>query len=180
MNLPNKLTVLRFLLIPVLLFFVMHKYFVVSICLFLVISLTDFFDGFLARKYKLVTSLGALLDQLADKFLIISVFIAFLQLGFISFVNVIIIIFREFLVTSLRLVASQNNITISVDKSGKLKTLLQILTIFWILFMQIIKYQNFILQIIEKVLVIFMVCVTIFSCIRYFIKYFKYKNKGRL
>lgn len=126
MNTPNKLTLLRIILVPFFIFFLLMTPIpgnhVIALVIFILASLTDLFDGKLARKYGLVTNFGKFLDPLADKVLVISALICFLDLGWCGSVAVIIIIAREFLVTSLRLVAVDNGTVIAASKWGKLKT----------------------------------------------------------
>ena len=134
MNLPNKLTILRIILVPFLLVMLynINDSFLMS-CLsagmFLLISFTDMLDGKIARKYNLITDFGKFLDPLADKILVTSVMIAFIDMGYISSLAVIIIIIREFLVTSLRLVAASSNTVIAASNLGKLKTVIQMIVL---------------------------------------------------
>ena len=138
MNTPNKLTVLRILLVPVLLatmFLIPENLYcgwvasLVNAALFGLISLTDMLDGKLARKHNLITNFGKFLDPLADKILVVSVLVAFISMGYISSLVVIIVIIREFAVTSLRLIAASDNVVIAASPFGKLKTVFQIITI---------------------------------------------------
>lgn len=139
MNLPNKLTLLRFILIPFILFCMLPPHILgvhallasglgvlLAWFLFSVASLTDFFDGHLARKYNIVSNFGKLLDPIADKVLILSVWIAFVQLGYIHAIWPIVIMLREFLVTGIRLLALEQGRVIAASISGKMKTVLQI------------------------------------------------------
>ena len=106
MNTPNKLTVLRMVLIPFFLFFLLfdlpHHY-LYALILFAAASFTDFLDGYLARRDGIVTDFGKFLDPVADKLLVTSALICFIELGFASSIVVVIIIAREFIVTSLRI-----------------------------------------------------------------------------
>jgi CDP-diacylglycerol--glycerol-3-phosphate 3-phosphatidyltransferase len=106
-------------------------YTILALVIFFVASITDFFDGHIARKSKTVTSLGIFLDPLADKLLISSAFICFLYIPYlkISAWMVIAIISREFLITGLRSIAAYRSVIIPADKSGKFKTTLQIVVI---------------------------------------------------
>jgi len=138
MNLPNKLTVLRIFLVPVFLFFLLvtsipqHALF--AFLAFVAASVTDWLDGSIARKQNLITTFGKFLDPLADKILVLAAMIAFIPLGFCSAVAVIIVITREFAVTSLRLVAASDGVVIAAGKSGKVKTAVQMVCIVAILF----------------------------------------------
>ena len=109
MNTPNKLTMLRVMLVPVFLVFLMVSRipynFLYALAIFIAASLTDLLDGYLARKNNQVTTFGKFLDPLADKVLVLSAMICFIQLELASSVAVVIVIAREFMVTSLRLVA---------------------------------------------------------------------------
>lgn len=140
MNLPNKLTILRVLMIP---FFVLFFYlnftahYFVALAVFALAAITDFFDGYLARKYHLVTNLGKFLDPIADKVLVLTAFIILLtkpevftaNLGDWAFVaagcGVAIILARETIVSGFRMVAADAGIVIAADKIGKYKTATQ-------------------------------------------------------
>ena len=134
MNLPNKLTVLRVLLIP---FFVWaalgdpvpgySKY--IAVLIFIVASLTDLLDGKIARKYGLVTNFGKFMDPLADKLLVCAALICLVSCGMLSAWMVIIIISREFIISGFRLVASDNGVVIAANYWGKFKTTFQMLMI---------------------------------------------------
>jgi CDP-diacylglycerol--glycerol-3-phosphate 3-phosphatidyltransferase len=101
--------------------------------LFLFFGLTDFLDGFFARKYGQETKLGAALDHIADKFLIFSALVALLAAGKISYVLVIVLIGREFFMMSLREIALENHVKIKVSPWGKLKTVIHIMFITWLI-----------------------------------------------
>lgn len=143
MNLPNKLTLFRIILVP---FFVMvllipgisHHYLWAGI-LFGVAALTDHFDGRLARKNNQVTTFGKFLDPLADKILVISALVCFIQLGLAETWCVLLIIAREFMVTSIRLVAVDSGKVIAANNWGKTKTVSQIVAIVVILLLQYIQ-----------------------------------------
>jgi len=146
MNTPNKLTVLRILLIPVFLVFLMidsiPHHFLWALILFAVASLTDLVDGKLARRYNMVTDFGKFLDPLADKMLVTSALICFVELGLTPSVAVVVIVFREFLVTSLRLVASGSGKVVAANIWGKLKTTVQMSGIVGILFFSELQYAG--------------------------------------
>lgn len=135
MNLPNKLTVLRVILIP---------FFVISLlafngsvqllrflaaAIFIVASLTDLLDGKIARKYNLVTNFGKFMDPLADKLLVCSALICLIQLGQIPAWMVIIIVSREFIISGFRLVAAEQGIVIAASYWGKWKTTFQMIAV---------------------------------------------------
>ena len=134
MNLPNKLTILRVIMIPFYVIFQMGylgggaaKY--VALALFIIASLTDFFDGKIARKYNLVTNFGKFMDPLADKLLVCSALICLIELDKIPSWMVIIIIAREFIISGFRLVASDNGVVIAASYFGKFKTTFQMLAV---------------------------------------------------
>lgn len=130
MNLPNKLTIFRVILIP---FFVClllmpntsgyNNY--IAVAIFIVASLTDFLDGKIARKYNLVTNFGKFMDPLADKLLVCSAMICLIQMNLLPAWIVVIIIAREFIISGFRLVASDNGVVIAANYWGKFKTVSQ-------------------------------------------------------
>ena len=139
MNLPNKLTVARILLVPffvaaLLIDFPLNN--LVALALFGAASLTDMFDGKIARKHGLITDFGKFADPLADKILVISALLCFVQLGLCDCVAVIIVLFREFVVTSIRLIAAARGKVIAANMWGKVKTVTQIVAIVCVLVMQ--------------------------------------------
>ena len=130
MNLPNKLTILRVLMIPFFVVFMLmditggaDKWIAVS--LFVIASLTDFLDGYIARKYNLVSNFGKFMDPLADKLLVGAAMICLVEMGRLPAWIVIIIISREFIISGFRLVASDNGIVIAASYWGKFKTVFQ-------------------------------------------------------
>ena len=133
MNLPNKLTIFRVILIPffvVLLLFDITAYDKwIALAIFIIASLTDFLDGHIARKYNLVTNFGKFMDPLADKLLVCSAMICLVELSRIPAWVVIIIIAREFIISGFRLVASDNGVVIAASYWGKFKTVFQMLMI---------------------------------------------------
>ena len=140
MNTPNKLTLLRIVMIvPFVVCMqaeeIPHR-FLLAFVLFVTASLTDMIDGHLARKYNLITDFGILMDPLADKLLVTSALICFVGLGMIPAVVAIIILSREFLVTSIRLVAAPKGRVIPADKWGKSKTICQMIWLSLLLLMQ--------------------------------------------
>ena len=139
-NIPNTLSLIRVFLAPLVLLFlslridipVTHELpdlswgDVLAAVVFIIASLTDAFDGYIARKYKLVTTLGKFIDPLADKVLVIAAMLALIELGRLPAWIVMVIITREFIVTGLRLVAAAEGVVIAASKGGKLKTCCQI------------------------------------------------------
>src|SRR5438105_8998278 len=130
MNLPNALTLIRIFLVPILVAVLLTKYDVkIAVAIFLGASLTDLLDGYLARKRGQVTTLGTLLDPVADKLLISSAFISLVQLQVVAAWVVVIIVGREFAVTGLRSIASAQGFTIDASDLGKMKMVTQVTAI---------------------------------------------------
>ena len=132
MNLANKITLLRILMSPlvvVLLYFPGPVTCALAALIFIFAAITDYADGYIARKYQYVTSMGKFLDPLADKLLISSVLIMLAALGWAPAWVVIVIIARELTVTGLRAIAMDAGLVLAADKFGKLKTVLQIIAI---------------------------------------------------
>ena len=128
MNLPNKLTILRVIMIPIFVIFMLvpitgsaDKW--IALALFIIASLTDLLDGYIARKYHLVTNFGKFMDPLADKLLVCSALICLVELCKIPSWVVIIIIAREFIISGFRLIASDNGVVIAASYWGKFKCL---------------------------------------------------------
>lgn len=149
MNLPNRLTVIRILMIPLILVFLLPlpeagltsawnafiaaNGHLIAFFLFALASLTDLADGKIARSRNLVTTLGKFLDPIADKMLIISVLIALVQTGRLSAIVAVIVIIREFVITGVRLIAVDKGVVIAAGQLGKVKTVSQIVAILIIL-----------------------------------------------
>ena len=139
MNLPNKLTTFRVILIPFFVFFLLAPYFegygnYIALVIFIVASLTDFLDGKIARKYNLVTNFGKFMDPLADKLLVCSALIALVDFDKVAAWIVIIIIAREFIISGFRLIASDNGIVIAASYWGKFKTTFQMIGVVLLIF----------------------------------------------
>lgn len=135
MNLPNKLTILRVIMIP---FFVLALLYnggqnqtlrYVAAAIFIIASLTDMLDGKIARKYNLVTNFGKFMDPLADKLLVCSALICLVELKELPAWMVIVIISREFIISGFRLVASDNGVVIAASYWGKFKTTFQMIAV---------------------------------------------------
>ena len=134
MNLPNKLTVLRVIMVPFFVFFMLtdvggaaNKW--IALAIFVIASLTDMLDGKIARKYNLVTNFGKFMDPLADKLLVCSAMICLIPSGKLPTAIVIVIIAREFIISGFRLVASDNGIVIAASYWGKFKTTFQMISV---------------------------------------------------
>ncbi len=168
-NVPNILTMSRILIIPVifaLLLFKKEIYGVYASVFFVLATFTDFIDGYIARKKKLVTNLGIFLDPLADKLLVITILVMLIPLNRIPAWIVAIIIFREIFVMGLRLVASEKGIVISAGNAGKWKTAFQMFGIFFLL----VYYEHFHINfgIIGLVLIYISIVFSIISSYEYF------------
>lgn len=137
MNLPNKLTLMRVLLIPVFLVFFLIPgipcHYLLAMIVFIAASITDALDGYLARKHNLVTNFGKFLDPLADKVLVMTALACFVDNQMIGVIPFLIIMMREFMVSGLRLVAANSGTVIAAGFWGKLKTAFTMVTIIAIL-----------------------------------------------
>lgn len=169
MNLPNKITLFRVILVPV---FVVLMLFgdgvvpynnIVSCVVFCVACISDFFDGYLARKWQLVTNFGKFMDPLADKLLVCSALIIFVELGYMPAWSVVIIIGREFIVSGVRLIAADNGTVIAANMLGKLKTNAQM---FMAIFM-ILNLNNQVFKVITAILFWASIILTIVSLVEY-------------
>lgn len=170
MNLPNKLTCLRMVMIP---FFVLFMYLsfpaarYIALVIFIAASLTDTADGYIARKYDLVTDFGKFMDPLADKLLVCSALICLVDSREIAGWVVIIIIAREFIISGFRLVAADNGIVIAASWWGKIKTIVQMALI-------IVMLLNVpALRTLEIILTVAAVILTVVSLIDYIRKNYK-------
>ncbi len=169
MTTANVITCIRILLIPIFMFAALSGgmvWSIVALFIFILASATDGVDGYIARKYNQITTLGKFLDPLADKLLVTSAILIFVQTGTISAVAATIIIAREFIVTSLRIVAMGAGQVIAAKFAGKLKTVVQIIVIS-ILFTPIAGIELFMFKV-SDLLVWLMVIVTVLSGIDYF------------
>ncbi|MEG0692061.1 MAG: CDP-diacylglycerol--glycerol-3-phosphate 3-phosphatidyltransferase [Oscillospiraceae bacterium] len=185
MNTPNKLTLLRVILVPVFLAFLMINQisynYIFALIVFSVASLTDMLDGHLARKNNQITTFGKFLDPLADKVLVISAMICFIELGLASSVAVVIIIAREFMVTSIRLVAlSSDGKVIAASILGKIKTVISMVAVIGTLALcalgQIITMPTWIdIPLISNVLMWGAAIITVISGLEYL-----FANKGSI
>jgi CDP-diacylglycerol--glycerol-3-phosphate 3-phosphatidyltransferase len=141
-NLPNKLTVLRIILVPFFVFFLLadfvpHRY-LFALIIFCAASYTDHLDGKIARRDHLITNFGKLMDPLADKILVVSALICLVKLDLASTVCVLLIMIREFAITSVRMLAVEQGRVIAANNWGKAKTVSQMVAIIAILLMQYI------------------------------------------
>lgn len=197
MNLPNKLSLLRIILIPVTLVFMLpvkiygfepaawnsfiadHGMLIAAV-IFIIASLTDFFDGQIARRRNLITDLGKFLDSLADKVLIVSVLLAFIALGRISPWFVFIIVLREFMISGIRMIASAKGVVMAAKMIGKVKTTTQMIAVIYMMFEPTLlkifgmdshyPLQTCAVTVIGDVLFIISVIMTVISGLDYLIK----------
>jgi CDP-diacylglycerol--glycerol-3-phosphate 3-phosphatidyltransferase len=169
-NLPNLLSLFRILLVPLLVAVLLTKFEgreVVGLVVFLLASLTDFLDGFLARRQKKVTRLGKLLDPAADKILTSAAFIALVELDLAPAWMVVVIVGREFAVSTLRSVIASEQIVVAATVSGKVKTITQIIAISAL----IIKHQLGQFSLIAPVMLWVALLASVYSGIEYFVRY---------
>lgn len=183
-NLPNRLTFFRMLMIPVVVLalyftketpeslFAYKKYLGHIACwIFVAASITDFFDGYFARKYNIVTVFGSFMDPIADKFLIVSSLIMLMALGRVHSVIVVILVLREMYMTSLRLLAMTEGINVPVSSMGKWKTTFQMIAT-----PMLMVYENFLglpLAVIGTVLMYIAALLSLWSAILYSISMIK-------
>lgn len=169
MNLPNKLSIVRVLCVPLIVFFMMmpdRTFQWIALVLFLLASLTDYLDGHIARKQGLITDFGRFIDPIADKLLVLSTMIMQVYQGFLPPWAVVIILARELSVDGLRLIAVTNNTVIAASKLGKIKTVSQMLLIIWIMVFQ----QSVFTHWSGLILFLFAVFMTLLSGVDYFRK----------
>ena len=186
MNTPNKLTVLRMVLVPVFVVFLLMQNIpfgaLLALVTFAAAAITDSLDGHLARKNNQITTFGKFLDPLADKLLVVSALICFIELELASSVAVLIIIAREFLVTSVRLVASGEGKVIAANIWGKLKTVSQMVVIIVVLALRAFADFGFLpaltayTGIISSVGIWVVAAVTVMSGITYLVDNIQYIN----
>lgn len=142
MNLPNRLTIWRIFLTVIFILVLFSHGLLAKICalvVFLIASLTDLYDGYLARKYHMITDFGKFMDPIADKILILSAFFAFIELELVPAWMVVIIVLRELIITGLRSMALMKKIVLPADEGGKNKTVSQMVAVFTILIFLVLK-----------------------------------------
>ena len=165
-HVPNTLTIIRFLLIPFIVACIFNGNFIAAFIIFTISGITDIADGFIARKFNLVSNFGKLMDPLADKLLVCSAMIALIDLDRIPAWVVIVIIAREFIISGFRLVASDNGIVIAAGWWGKIKTVCQM----FMVILLICDFGGSTVHIIENVLIYLALALTIISLIDYLVK----------
>lgn len=179
MNLPNKLTILRVFMIPVFIFAYFADFIpannIIALVIFVLASFTDMLDGKIARKYNLVTNFGKFMDPIADKLLVVSALICVLVRGkicpnlILSTTAVLIIIFREFIISGFREVAADSGVVIAASYFGKLKTVFQMVAI------GLMLADIEAIAIVKYIITGIAVALTVFSLVDYLTK-----NKGVL
>ncbi len=150
MNLPNKLTILRLILVPFMVVAFYLPYVVsafIALAIFLIASFTDFLDGYIARRDNLVTDFGKFMDPLADKALVLVALILIVDakiilMPYIASISLIVMLVRELVISGLRLVGANKGVVIAADKLGKIKTVVQILAISLILLMNALNFYE--------------------------------------
>ena len=177
MNTPNKLTIARIIMIPFFVAFLMYditgnadKW--IALAIFVIASLTDTLDGYLARKYHLVTNFGKFMDPLADKLLVCSALICFTATGQLAAWITIIIIAREFIISGFRLVAADNGVVIAASYWGKFKTAFQMTAVILLIF------NIPALTLVTNMVVVIAVALTIISLVDYVAKNIKILTEG--
>ncbi|HOQ16252.1 MAG: CDP-diacylglycerol--glycerol-3-phosphate 3-phosphatidyltransferase [Epulopiscium sp.] len=175
MNLPNKLTILRVIMIPLFLLILLTNWLpdpqkrIIAVIIFALASFTDYLDGYIARKNNLVTNFGKFMDPLADKLLVTSALISLVELGDLSAWIAILIISREFIITGFRLIAASDGIVIAASWWGKIKTVSQMLMIIIVL----LNINTTLFNYLEYLLMGAVILFTIISCIDYIAKNIK-------
>ena len=176
MNVPNKLTVIRICLTPIYLLLLLADFshhFLWAAAVFGVAAFTDFLDGQIARRQNLVTNLGKFLDPLADKTLTTAALIGILAIGQIDPWAITLILTREFMVTSIRLLAAKNGVVVAADIFGKAKTVAQFVSLRYM--MAALEFTTWnvapaaheTLLLIGRILIWISVALTILSGVRY-------------
>ncbi|HJB17150.1 MAG TPA: CDP-diacylglycerol--glycerol-3-phosphate 3-phosphatidyltransferase [Candidatus Blautia excrementipullorum] len=167
MNTPNKLTVGRMIMVPFLVLFLLtgwggaaNRY--ISLAIFVAASVTDWFDGYLARKNNLVTNFGKFMDPLADKLLVCSAMICLIELGRLPAWIVIVIIAREFIISGFRLIAAENGVVIAANYWGKFKTVSQMIMIILLLL-----HLGGVFDILEEIFIWLSLALTVISLVTY-------------
>lgn len=170
MNLPNKLTIFRVIMIPFFVVFMLVPGIpyanIIATVIFCVASFTDFLDGYIARRDGLVTNFGKFMDPLADKLLVGAALICLIETGQLPAWVVVIIISREFIISGFRLIASDNGVVIAASYWGKFKTVSQMIMVILL----ILNIQLPVFQMLGTILIWVSVILTIVSLIDYIVK----------
>lgn len=182
MNLPNKITMIRVILIPFFVFFMLTDLVpyseIIAASIFVVASLTDMLDGYLARKYQLVSNFGKFMDPLADKLLVCAALVCFVAMpeNPMPVWGVIVIISRDFIISGFRLVASDSGVVIAASWWGKVKTVVQMI----MSVLLIINFSGTVIDIIEYIFVYTAIILTVVSLIDYLWKNRKVLDDGNM
>lgn len=147
MVLPNQLTTLRIILTPVFVCLFLSGdslLMQISLVVFLIAAITDWYDGWLARKFNYITTWGKFMDPLADKILTSAALFSFVYLGILELWMVIIIVFRDVFVTGLRLFAEWKNKSFTTSKMAKVKTVAQMVFLFYLVIVYTVKENEYI------------------------------------
>lgn len=170
MNLANKLTMARMIAVPIYFYLALYTdYKLISLIIFALAALTDYLDGYIARKYSMITPLGQLMDPLADKFLTLSAFTIFMAQGLISPLVLLIVTLREILISVFRAVAASKDLVIAASVYGKLKTVLQMASILLLHWLRLFSIE---VSFFHKMIIWLMALVTVLSAMDYI-----WKNK---
>ncbi len=183
MNIANKLTLLRILMIPVFLVFLIPNeipflsvwvhsagegmtvlFSWIALFIFVLASVTDFLDGFIARKYNMISNFGKFMDPLADKLLVCTALIGLMSLAKLNIWFVLVVIARDFIISGFRLVAAERGVVIAAGMSGKIKTTMQMILIGCLIPVIKIPYFN-VLLIVMEIIVLFLTIYSLLECI---------------
>ena len=166
LNTANKITLIRILLIPLFMYFLMSSleaFNLAALAVFIIASATDGIDGYIARKYNQVTTLGKFLDPLADKLLIIAALLCLVEKDLVLSSVAMIIIAREFVVTSFRIVAMEKNVAIAANNWGKVKMVVQTVAISILIFTAVFEIPLIDNALFSQILMYFTAAITLYS-----------------
>lgn len=167
MNLPNKLTLARMIAVPFFIAAFLMGYFPAALVLFCAASITDYFDGNIARKRNLVTNFGKIMDPLADKILVYSALCLFIESGIIRAWMLILILAREFIVAGMRTVAASEGRVLAAGMSGKIKTVLQMFAVIVFLLALCLKDVQTTVMLVGNILFYASLVMTVYSGCEY-------------
>jgi len=170
MNLPNKLTLIRMIAVPFFIGAFMMKYYIVALVLFCAASITDYFDGKIAREQNLVTNFGKIMDPLADKILVYSALCLFIEEEIIAAWMLILILAREFIIAGMRTVAASEGRVLAAGMSGKVKTVLQMVAVILFLLALSIPAARMSIMMVANVVFIASLVMTVYSGCEYVMK----------
>lgn len=160
MNVPNFITWARVVLTAIIVFLLLNGFYLSAFVLFLIASISDYFDGYFARKLNQVTNFGKIFDQMSDKILITSILIVFVQLGLVTSWILVVIVFRDTLVSTVRMAAAYGNKVIAANYFGKLKTVSQMIWTIGI-FLQLVGFESLVIfNVLLSYLVVFLTVVS--------------------